>query len=222
MTYNININQLKAQEWDLSLKACFGMCKMADLSSWANPVVVDKKVYYVLYRNKLLQEIPLVGKSLTTASRIITELENKGIIESINKATTPAYRLTDKGKEWLSDTACKISNDCENNPLEKSDEEKVTFTFRLKTEMEYEDLSDDYKHYLHDGCMVYLKKEGLSSSNYDDFINKYKSTGKKYKDWRAAFKTWCANAIRYGAKVTKTQKNSSNGGESYSLDDVNL
>lgn len=222
MTYNININQLKAKEWDLSLKACFGMCKMADLSSWANPVIVDEKVYYVLYRSKLLEEIPLVGKSPTTASRIIKELEDKDIIESVNKATTPAYRLTDKGREWLSDSVQEKTNGGEKETLDKSKEKPTKFSFRLKADVEYEDLSDDYKGYLKSGCMAYLSGIGLKASTYEDFVNKNKSTGKSYKDWRSAFKTWCSNAIRYGAKVSKKSENNSNGVENYSLDEMDL
>lgn len=114
MTYNIAINQLKMMEWDLSFKACAILHKMVDLSSWADAIHVEKKTYYVLYRNKMLEELPCLGAALSTVSKYIQELEQKKIIESINKSTVPAYRLTAKGREWISDSKNENSNNLYN------------------------------------------------------------------------------------------------------------
>jgi len=207
MTYNIAINQVKAIEWDLSLRACCGMSKFVDLSTWATPVIVESKVYYILYRSKLLEEIPIVGKSLSVASKIIKELEEKEIIESINKSTTPAYRLTDKGLEWVSDTKKEKTKGAE----KKDSSKKEKFTFRLKRELEFDDLSREYTDFLKAGCEIYAKENGISQIEYTDFVNQKKSVGKAHKDWASAFKTWCSNAKKFHrGKSTPTKSTNPN------------
>jgi len=199
MTYNININQIKAIEWGLSIKAAMCLSKFMDLSSWATPVIIDNKTYYILYRSKLIEELPLLGKSLPTASRAIKELEDKEIIESVHKNTEPAYRVTKKGLEWLSNTSAK------GQELKKSnDEENDKFTFRLKRELEYDDLSDEYKNFLKLGAIKYAKEQGLNENEFENFVNHKKSVGKSHKDWASAFKTWCSNAKKYAKQHTKT------------------
>lgn len=204
MTFNLLTNQKKAMEWGLSMRACFGMCKFVDLASWADAVIVDNKTYYVLYRSKLLAEIPIVGKGLNVASKIIKELEDKEIIESVNKSTSPAYRLTDKGREWIGDTVSAP-------PSEKANvAEPKKFSFRLKSELEFDDLTPQYVGYLKEGCADYAKANGFKASEYDDFINQKRSVGKAHKDWAAAFKTWCSNSNKF-SKSSSKQSGSSGG-----------
>lgn len=217
MTFNLNVNQIKAKEWDLSLRTSLAMCKFVDLSSWAQALHVDGKTYYIFYRSKLLEEVPLVGTSLPTASKIIKELEEKEIIESTHKATTPAYRLTDKGREWISDTPYSKPNDGEIS----NDGEKEQFTFRLKRELEYDDLTDEYKKYLKTGSLKYAKEQDLAASEYDDFINFKKSDGVSHKNWASAFKRWCSNARKYG-RAGKGDKKSTSSSGNYSLAEMDL
>jgi len=186
VTYNININQIKAIEWKLSIKAALTMSKLSDLSSWAEAVFLDGKTYHILYRSKLLEELPILGKSLPTVSKALTELEEKEIIESIHKNTAPAYRLTDKGREWVSDTS-----------KPKNGEKSKKFSFRLKRDLEYDDLDAQYKENLKNGAMKYIEESNAKRSTFDDFINHRKSKGIAYKNWASAFKMWVANSKKY-------------------------
>ena len=209
MTYNIAINQVMMMKWDLSFKACAILHKMVDLSSWADAIHVDKKTYYVLYRNKMLDELPCIGTSLSTVSKYIQELEQKKIIESVNKSTVPAYRLTTKGRQWISDTKNEKTNDGENK-----DEivKPKKFTFRLTKDTEYPNLTLEYQENLKKGALVYAAAKAIPEIEYENFLNFKKSGGKKHKDWASAFKTWCSNYHKWNKE---DQNKNSNGGENY-------
>jgi len=198
MTHTLIINQVKALEWNLSLKESVVMSKMVDLSTWATAVYHEKKVYYVLYRSKLWEEIPLLGKNEKSAGFVLQYLEEKGLIESINKFTTPAFRITDKGREWTSTKVSTALIDKENKKTNGGENKR--FTFRLEEELEYDDLEDKYKRFLEHWCKEYALKYKVSEDEFEGFVSQKKSIGKAHKDWSAGFESWCFNLKKLNKK----------------------
>lgn len=207
MTYSLYVNQPKAIEWGLSVKASLLMSKMADLSSWAVPVVLKEakeEIYYLLYRAKIEEELPLLG-TLRTITRILAELEDKEIIESILKNSTPAYRLTAKGKTWLSDS--KKANGGEN------EKERKKGYFELSYKTQYTKLKDKYKDDLKLSCEQHAKQNKIPVEQFEDFIVNAQAKGVPYKDWGKGFIHWCNNWKKWNVKKTNIGDFYSNNGK---------
>ncbi len=193
MTYSIYINQKKAMEWDLSLKAAVLLSQMSILHSWAKPVVYDDETYFMLFRAKIAKELPILGKSKATISSYIRELEDKELIESIDKNSTPAYRLTSKGNEWTSDSTNtdEGENQKEEEIAPEKEKKRKRPYFSLSKPTIYEDLSEEYKKNLVEACKIRAEKEGLDLSEVGEFVNWHASKGTLFKDWSRGFVTWC-------------------------------
>ncbi|MFW9627663.1 MAG: hypothetical protein ACMV1K_13135 [Sulfurospirillum sp.] len=205
MTFSIYLNQPKMLEWDLSFKAGILLSKMAELSSWATPITIENEVYYMLFRKKIQSELPLLGKNFSSISKTISELESKSLIESIQKNSTPAYRLSAKGKQWL--TASINANDGESsndNNSEISPEKKAKFTFDLKMKRGYSLLSQEYKENLEYVCQEYAKNSNIPADEFGAFVDWHSAKGTLHQDWSKAFKYWC---------TMYKKRNRTNGGE---------
>lgn len=100
MQYNISIDQVKAIEWKLSHSQSALMAFLQNLSSWANEVIIQNKVYYYGSRAKILRELPLFFGKSDTVYRALMSLREKGLIEYFKFGAKDLMRLTDKGKEW--------------------------------------------------------------------------------------------------------------------------
>jgi len=199
-------------EWNLTFKACALFAKMVDLATWATAVTTDDgEVYYILYRTKMHEELPCLGSSVTTISKYIKELEDKKLIESIQKKTRPAYRLTAKGKEWVSEkTNTNVGENKKSKKKEISPEkekEDGKFTFNLKKKSEYINLSTLYKENLRLACQVYAEKEKIDLEEVGYFIDWHSSKGTLFKDWGAGFKSWCRKHKEFRGR------SNSNGGD---------
>jgi len=193
--YSLTLNQVKMVEWDLSVKAGLLMCVMTTLSSWATPVVQGSEVYYILYRDKIIVDIPLIGKSRTTISKFLKELKEKDLIEVVNENFTPAYRLTSKGREWLSDR--KNSNSGEISPVKKTKKE-----LSLSSEMALEDVGEEYQKLLHLKCYEYCKENNIRYEEMLAFASWHIAKGTLYKNWYRAFIVWCSRDRK--SKIRKT------------------
>ncbi len=203
MTYHINMNIVKMTEWSITYNEGSVLYKIIELPKWANKINVDGDEYYLLYRNKLLEEIPPLGTT-RTISRIYKNLESKGLIKSVLKNTTPAYRVTEKGLEWM-ETKPKYIH---------SKEEKSRPTFRLEVLTEYDDLEEKYIEFLEHGAKDYCKTHRYPTNIYDDFVNFNKANGNSYKNWASAFKSWCSKA----KKLKKKNTGNSNGFNLYNIE----
>jgi len=198
MTYNLNLNQVKMVEWDLSVKASILMCGMVSLSSWATAQTYDNEVYYVLYRSKIMAMFPVLGKSMPTISKYIAELESKDLIESTNKNFQPAYRLTAKGKEWVGIN--KNPNGAEISP-EKENKKPMS----LAHEVPLEDVGEEYQKLLETKCYEYCKTNNIRFEEMKAFSSWHIAKGTTYKNWYQAFVNWCNRDT--------TKKKNSNVGE---------
>jgi len=206
MTYWGIINYEKLMEWNLGKTTVLLMPLFADLESWATPIRNDDsdEVYYLLYREKILEELPFLG-SISSISRAIKELEDKEIIKCINKNSTPAYCLTQKGFTWkrkpmalveLTKEPKKVKIEKEKNPLSLSRATKAR------------DLTEGFVLQLSKYCIDHAKKVNVEIEQFDVFMNYHASKGTKFLDWTSAFRNWC---IKHKNFNKKTNEENSNG-----------
>jgi hypothetical protein len=120
MRYNINIDQRFCLEWGLNFAegAVFGI--LYNLSSWADPVVVDGQIFYHASRNKVMDELPMLTDKPDTVYRIFKHLadENRALIQYEKDGRKDLIRLTDRGKKWNSEKNPSLADNSENIPNE--------------------------------------------------------------------------------------------------------
>lgn len=214
MTYFGLINYQKAIDWDLGKTTVHLMPVFSDLESWANPIKSndpeDNRPYYLLYREKILKDIPYLG-SLTSISRSILELETKEIIESINKHFAPAYRLTEKGLSWKRKPEIENPNGGESTeqpqqPKPAPKKERKKNKFALITPQRVEDLSKEYMDSLFQASMKTAIEKNIKNpkDEFENFLLHHSKKGNKWANWLSAFQTWCNNNKKF---------NEPNGGE---------
>lgn len=207
MTYFGLINYQKAIDWDLGKTTVHLMPVFSDLESWANPVKPnnpeDNRPYYLLYREKILKDIPYLG-SLTSISRSILELETKEIIESINKHFAPAYRLTEKGLSWKRKPEIENSNDGESSELPQLSKtapkkERKKNKFALIAPQRVEDLSKEYMDNLFQASMKTAIEKNIANpkDEFENFLLHHSKKGNKWANWLSAFQTWCKNNKKF-------------------------
>jgi hypothetical protein len=120
MRFNINIDQRFCLEWGLNFAegAVFGI--LYNLSSWADPVVVDGQIFYHASRNKVMDELPMLTDKPDTIYRIFKHLadENRALIQYEKDGRKDLIRLTDRGKKWNSEKNPSLADNSENIPNE--------------------------------------------------------------------------------------------------------
>ncbi|MEA2017793.1 MAG: hypothetical protein U9N59_05035 [Campylobacterota bacterium] len=187
------VNLEKGREWGLSLKEMMVMIEFSDLSSWATTIVDDnKEVYYLLYASKIQSDIPSIG-SKATISRILTSLEDKGLVESLNKlrgSRKPAFRLTKIGKTWTRDT----NNEKKETPAKIV---STSFSFELDKPCGISKLDKRYREELLKHALLKARDLDIEPEVYKKFGMHYKANGKKFADWSAAFNIWLDREVKF-------------------------
>jgi len=218
MTFGMYTNLQKVNEWKLQLRTIHVMGIFADLESWATPHksndVNDDNIYYLLYREKILAELPFLG-SVSTISRSIKELEDKGIVKCINKNTTPAYCLTEKGLSWKRKPEIKKNaNDSESkSPKLIVPKDKKSHKFQLTKKTALVDLPDGYiERDLYTACLEVAQRQGIVNGKleYEKFIEHNSMIGGTWVNWLSAFSSWCR-------KHKELQKNQNGGDDGIGL-----
>lgn len=201
MRYGGYINFVFSKKHNLKPNDMFCMMFLADLSSWAEPKILKtnggEEVYYLLYREKLLEEVPALG-STRSISRSLNSLEEKGLIESINKNTKPSYRFTKEGKKW-------VSTNLKEPKKPNGGESKKTSKYTLQKQTKLADCKKEYKFELVRWCKNYCDEKGVSHEEFENFKNYHLSKGTLMVDWTRAFVTWVGNHLK---------RSKPNGGES--------
>ena len=100
MKYNININQKKSVEWELSTSEAIVFSWIYSLPSWSNSITYNNEAYYFGSRNKACEELPIVTSKFDTMYRIFKSLSDKSLISIISLEKKDYIALTDKGREW--------------------------------------------------------------------------------------------------------------------------
>ena len=194
MTYTMLLNLEKINEWDLSKTTCFVMGVFADLESWAIKYKTNNgendDFYYLLYRNKILTDLPFLG-SKSSISRSIKELEDKGIIKSINKHSNPAYCLTEKGLTWK-------RNSTSSEPTQKQITPKTKkSTLSLTKKQRFDDAPLEYQKLVYQKANEHCKANNIDTNEVQKCIDWHVSKGNTFVNWLSAFRTWCRNLKKY-------------------------
>lgn len=58
---------------------------------------------------------------------------------------------------------------------------------------------------LNESSLEYAKSRGLNGKEFESFKNWHTAKGSMYKDWQAAWRTWCDKAVEYG-RANKDQQ----------------
>ena len=86
MQFIVTVNQVKALEWGLNAQQAMLFSFIYNVPSWAKPAVVEGKTYYMLSKEKITTELPLLTDKPDTAYRILKALE---LVEVIELSNTP-------------------------------------------------------------------------------------------------------------------------------------
>lgn len=100
MQFIVTVNQVKALEWGLNAQQAMLFSFIYNVPSWAKPAVVEGKTYYMLSKEKITTELPLLTDKPDTAYRILKALELVEVIELSNTPKITLVRLTEKGRTW--------------------------------------------------------------------------------------------------------------------------
>lgn len=112
MRYNSTINNVKANEWGLTIQQAYLFSWFYELPSWANKVMIENEIYYFASKNKAIEELPILTEKPDTMYRFYKQLECLDLV-IIRKIDGKDYvALTTKAKEWN----LSKSDYSENNP----------------------------------------------------------------------------------------------------------
>ena len=104
MRFNVNINQVRADEWGLNLQQAFLFAFLYELPSWALSKKNDAgELYYFASHSKISEELPILGMKKDTIYRNVKALINAGLVSRwVVGGKQDYYAITDKGALWNS------------------------------------------------------------------------------------------------------------------------
>lgn len=103
MKYSINIDQINALDWGLSLSEAAVFTYLFNVPTWADAIQIDGQTFYFAARQKTCQDIPLISDKPDTIYRIYRALHEKGVISYLKHMGRDCMRITEKGKGWNSE-----------------------------------------------------------------------------------------------------------------------
>lgn len=120
MRFNTLINNQKCLQWGLNANQGALFDLLNQLSNWANPVIIDGKVYYHISRNKIIDELPLFYTKPDTVYRHFKKLVDLDLVIHLKDGKKDLITITSKGKTWnqirnSEMNPTKIGNESENN-----------------------------------------------------------------------------------------------------------
>lgn len=110
MKYTLYVNQEKAINLGITnINQGLILDFLTTISAWASPVEVDGETYYWVARQKIADELPLLKLKPDTVYRHIKKLAEIGVIDYTKLGKKDCLRLSEKGKNYLSDTMSEIN-----------------------------------------------------------------------------------------------------------------
>lgn len=101
MKYTLLVNQQKALELGISnINQAHILDLLMSCSTWAEVVLVDGEVYYWVARQRICEELPILGIKPDTAYRHLKKLADLGLIEYRKSGKRDCIRVTEKGKSY--------------------------------------------------------------------------------------------------------------------------
>lgn len=103
MKYSINIDQINALDWGLSLSEAAVFTYLFNVPTWADAIQIEGQTFYFAARQKTCQDIPLISDKPDTIYRIYRALHEKGVISYLKHMGKDCMKITEKGKGWNSE-----------------------------------------------------------------------------------------------------------------------
>ena len=214
MKYTFTINQKQAIELGLTnINQTIILGLIADSHTWAETEIIDGTVYYWTARQKIANELPLLNLKPDSIYRHLKSLADLGLIDYIKSGKKDCVKLTKLGKSYYVGNKSELDTNSEINPTklgnksEKHSEmnptykntntiratrdkskkiNKKEFSFSLKKETAYSNLSEEYKHNLKAKCLL---TDG-NIDRYENFILSLEAKNYKYIDFSKAYMAW--------------------------------
>ncbi len=101
MRYTIAVNQLQADELGIpTIKHAHIFSLLGSCSTWAEPVLFDKRVFYWVARQKICTELKLLKLKPDTIYRYLKSLAELGLIEYRKSGKKDCILITELGKTY--------------------------------------------------------------------------------------------------------------------------
>lgn len=150
-----------------------------------------KKLEYlgIVSKKTNMHRVTYYSVEIVTLDKLLKSLYIKADSATMESANAPLEQYTENTTE-------------NTHILERSsaEKQKSEFTFSLKKNSQYQNLSEEYKKKLKGYAVV---KDG--SYQLEKFINYHASKGSTFKNWSMAYNTWVGNASKYDANYNIEQ-----------------
>ena len=100
MKYNININQVKCQEFWLNFSQWAVMDLLLSISTRATGKEINWEIYYRLTTGKLIEELPVISDKKNTFTVIIGVLIERWLLGRFMQGNLTYYKLTESWKSF--------------------------------------------------------------------------------------------------------------------------
>lgn len=101
MKFNLNINQVFCQKYNLTFQEGAVMDIMSHLSSWASGKEIAGEIYYYFSAKKMCEELPILALKERSMLAVVKKLKDKGLLDHIILDNKGYYRVTDIWRGFL-------------------------------------------------------------------------------------------------------------------------
>jgi DNA-directed RNA polymerase beta subunit len=205
MLFNVYQNVFMAEKEDISINAVTVHNAIYQLLalSYIDKIMVDNKVYGVLYSNTLIESLKIHKIGKNTLSKALGELKSSDLIECVNQHTAPAYRLTEKTNIYF---ASFKTNGGENDAEVQIQNKRKPALFSLGKKTKYEKTTKDYKKLLQEKSKdISIQFNREHKETFERFIDYHVSKGNSFANWLSSYRNWCRNAVVYESKNIKSE-----------------
>jgi len=82
---------------------------LAHANTWAEAIIVDNDIYYWVARQKISEQLPILGLKPDTIYRHLKALDKLGVIKHIKVGKKDCMKLTEKGKSYYVGNKSELS-----------------------------------------------------------------------------------------------------------------
>lgn len=193
MLYNIYINQVLMQKESIGMNAAivFEVMKQLGNLTYIQKKTYENKIYIVLYKKMILNQIPYLKIKDRTLTTAIAELLSAELIISLDSDKVPAYAFTEKANIYIS----SIKSNDGDFEREKKITKQPLFSLPRKTKAAA--LKPEYYKLLRTHSLEYAQKASVPKEEFDKFIDYHSSKGNAFENWLSAWRTWCRNYKKF-------------------------
>lgn len=167
----------------------------------------DRKPLWVKLYRDLLDDIewheldPLSAKTLVSLWLLSSENDGelpeiKGIAFRLRTTETTIKTTISKLSHWLIQDDINLISDGHQANIPHALAERREEIEKRRVSKRAQTIPDDFQ--LNENSLEYSKTRGLNGAELDSFKNWHLAKGTVYKDWQAAWRTWCDKAVEFG------------------------